>query len=106
MHDLKWSEREKKLSRQVFESALERELAQTLADFKAKAARLTTVEDMWPLQEYLRRRQREIEAKYDYRYSQLILVFGVLLRERRIEEKDLAGLAEEKMAFIRRIATP
>ncbi len=105
MPDLKWSEREKKLARQVFESALEHELAETIAEFKAKAAQVTTTEEMWSLQGFLRRKQQGIEAKYDYRYSQLAIVFGMLLREHRIEERDLAGLGEEKLACIRRIAT-
>ena len=47
----------------------------------------------------------EIDAKYDYRYSQLIIVFGALLRQQRIQEDDLLGLSEEKLASIRRVAT-
>ena len=41
--------------------------------------------------------------KYDYRYSQLILVFSRLLREGRIREEQLAGLSEEKLSYIRRV---
>ena len=59
---------------------------------------------MWELREYLETRQREIDAKYDYRYSQLIFVFGRLLRESRIQEEQLAGLSEDKLALIKRIA--
>ena len=104
MHNLKWSDSEKKLSRRVFESALQKELADTVTEFKAMAASINTIDQMWPLRDYLHDKQREIDFKYDYRYSQLIRVFGVLLRERRIEEKDLKGLSEEKMDAIRRFA--
>lgn len=45
-----------------------------------------------------------INAKYDYRYSQLILVFGTLLREKWVHDKVLEGLGEEKLQAIRRIA--
>jgi hypothetical protein len=45
-----------------------------------------------------------IDAKYDYRYSQLIVVFGTLLREKWIDDKVLEGLGEEKLQVIRHIA--
>jgi hypothetical protein len=105
MFDTTWTESEKKIARRVFEAALQRELAEVIAEFKARAARATTPEDMWAVQEYLARMQREIDAKYDYRYSQLHVVFGRLLREKRIEDEELKGLAEEKLDFIRRVAS-
>ena len=81
MYNLKWSESEKKLSRRVFEAALQAELADIIAKFKAKAAAVTTPDEMWAVQEFLAKHQREIEQKYDYRYSQLLLVFGKLVRK-------------------------
>lgn len=100
-----WTESEKKIARRVFEAALQRELAAVMAAFKAQAAGATTPEDMWAVQEYLARMQREIDFKYDYRYSQLPSVFGRLLREKRIEDDELKGLAAEKLDFIRRVAS-
>lgn len=104
MHDEKWSDREKKIARRVFDAAVQSELAETIADFKARVARLSAPDEMWSLEQYLRERRREIEGKYDFRYSQLILVFGRLLREGRIRQDDLAGLAEGKINDIRRFA--
>ena len=60
---------------------------------------------MWSIQEYLFRKRREIEQKYDYRYSQLPLVFGRLLREGRIRQSQLDRLSEDKLSYIRRVAT-
>lgn len=105
MYDLKWSESEKKLARRVFEAALAAELAEVMAEFKARAAAATQPDDMWSIQEHLYRKRREIDEKYDYRYSQLTLVFGRLLREGRIQEAQLDGLAEAKLSYIRRIAS-
>ena len=106
MHDLKWSESEKKLSRRVFESALQAELADIMAEFKAKAQAVATPEEMWALRAYLSNKEREIDAKYDYRYSQLIVVFGNLLREGRIQHEQLQGLSEDKRSYIERILSP
>ena len=60
---------------------------------------------MWAVKAYLARAQREIDEKYDYRYSQLSVVFGRLLREQLIEAHELSGLSEDKLAHIRLVAT-
>jgi len=85
----------------VFEAALQAELA----DFKARATAAAGPNDMWLIEEYLRNKRREIDRKYDYQYSQLPTVFGILLREGRIQETQLHGLAEEKLLCIRHVAS-
>ena len=105
MYDLKWSESEKKLSRRVFEAALHGELAEIMAKFKAKAAAVATPDELWAIQDFLAGKQREVEQKYDYRYSQLVLVFARLVREGRITEEQLHGLSEEKLSYIRHIVS-
>lgn len=105
-HDLKWSQSEKKIARRVFDTALEAELAEIMAEFKARAAAAATPDEMWELEGYLGHKRSEIAEKYDYRYSQLILVFARLLREGRIGQDQLDGLSEEKLSYIRRIVSP
>ncbi|MGN6827762.1 hypothetical protein [Paucibacter sp. M5-1] len=99
-----WSRSEKKIARRVFDAALHRELAAVLQTFKAMAASASDPESMWSTEEFLSKSRREIDSKYDYRYSQLHAVFGRLLREGRISEEDLSGLSESKMNVILRIA--
>jgi hypothetical protein len=60
---------------------------------------------MWLIADHLAVQRREIELKYDYRYSQLLFVFGRLVREKRIQEAELEALSEEKLLFIQRIAS-
>lgn len=104
MPDTTWKDSEKKIARRVFEAALQSELAEIMATLKARAASAKEPDDMWAIQAFLAQAQRDIDSKYDYRYSQLEFVFGRLLREKRIEEHDLNGLADEKLATILRIA--
>ena len=59
---------------------------------------------MWELEHYLTERRKEIDRKYDYRYSQLTQVFGRLLHEGRVSEKELHGLRGDKLKFIRSLA--
>ena len=107
MHDLKWSPADKAHSRSLFEQALNAELAETLVALKAKAAAASEPDDMWAIHDYLGARRRDIDRKYDYRYSQLIFVFvfGVLLREARIQESQLCGLSQDKQEMIKRFAS-
>lgn len=100
-----WTQGEKTIARRVFEAALERELAEVMAEFKARAARAQEPDDMWATRQYLAQARRDIDRKYDYRYSQLELVFAVLLREQRIAESELEGPADERLAVIRGIAS-
>jgi hypothetical protein len=53
----------------------------------------------------LQARRRDIDQKYDYRYSQLIFIFGCLVREGRVQEAQLAGLSDKKLDQIRRTAS-
>jgi hypothetical protein len=46
--------------------------------------------------------RREIDRRYDYRYSVLPLVFAHLLRDGRLTEDDLHGLGQGKLDLIRR----
>ena len=102
MSDAKWSDKEKKIARRAFDAAVDRERVAFLAEFKQKAAEANDFDDLWEIREYLAERQRALAHKYDYRYSQLLFVFGILLREKRIAEAELAGLAEDKLIVIRR----
>lgn len=101
----KWSDSEKRIARRVFDAALQRELAAVLAEFKQRAATAKEPEDMWSVEQFLAKARRDIDSKYDYRYSQLDCVFGRLLREGRIVEHDLQGLSEAKLTYIRRVAS-
>ena len=60
--------------------------------------------DLWDLEHYLTQRRKEIDRKYDYRYSQLTQVFGRLLYEKRLREEELRGLGEDKLKPIRSVA--
>ena len=104
MSDIKWSHSEKKAARAVFDAALQRECAAILSRLKELATSAKTPQDMWAIEEYISEQRRQIDSKYDFRYSQLIRVFGRLLRENWIEEEELQALSAEKLAWIQSIA--
>ena len=105
MEHISWSPAEKRKAREIFDRALKAELAEILARFKADAALATTTDEMWKLGELLDKKRVEIDEKYDYRYSQLLIVFGRLLREHRVTKEELQGIFEQKKDYIFRVAS-
>jgi len=99
--DRKWSQSEKKIARRAFDAALEVALSKTMAELKRKASAARTPSDMWEIEDYLRQERRELDRTFDYRYSQLDIVFGSLIRKGYLEESRLAGLSEDKLQQIR-----
>ncbi len=99
-----WSKSEKAIARKAFDAALGRELHEVIQETKQMASQIKQPSDLWDLEHYLTQRRKEIDRKYDYRYSQLSQVFGRLLHEKRLREEELRGLREDKLKSIRSFA--
>jgi hypothetical protein len=99
--DLKWSPAEKKMARKVYDAALESALGKIVAEFKRRAAAAVTAHELWQIEDFLREQRREIDEMFDFRYSQLPLVFACLIREGHLEEGALDGLSQDKREIIR-----
>jgi len=83
-NELTWSRSERAIARAVFDAALKRELNQLMQETKQKANQINEAEDMWALERFLTQRRKDIDNKYDFRFSRLTRVFGRLLFETRI----------------------
>jgi photoprotection regulator FRP-like protein len=94
----------KTVARTAFDAALGRELHEVIHKTKQMANVIQQSADLWDLEHYLTQRRKEIDRKYEYRYSRLTQVFGRLLNEKRISEQELRGLREDKMKPIRSFA--
>ena len=99
-----WSKSEKTIARTVFDAALKGELQDVMQQAKQMANQIKDPADVWGLEHYLTERRKEIDRKYDYRYSQLPRVFGRLLCEGRVSEEELRGLRDDKLKSIRSLA--
>lgn len=99
----RWSQSEKAIARRAFERALQRELDELVAETKRRASRIAQVDDIWDLVEHLNSRRKQIDARYDFRYSVLPDLFAALIAAGRLSITDLEGLQEDKLAEIRRL---
>jgi len=100
----KWSKTERAIARAAFDAALKRELQDVIRKTKQMANQIKEPAGLWELEHYLTERRKEIDRKYDFRYSRLTQVLGRLLYETRLEEEDLSGLREDKLKSIRSFA--
>ncbi len=102
---MKWNSSEKKIARAAFDKAYQREMEELINTIKEMATKLKNLSDVWKLEKYLSERRREIDAKYDYRYSKLILVFSRLMNDNFLFEEDLKGLSKDKIEIIMKLSS-
>ena len=100
VNSISWSETEEKIAHKAFDKAYEREINALLEQVRSQASKITEIEQMWRLHDFLSARRHDIDGKYDYRYSALIFVFARLLKEKWLDMSDLEGLEREKLKKI------
>ncbi len=99
-----WSPAEKAVAHRAFDLALGRELEAVIREAKDRAAKIEEASELWELEDWLTQRRRQIDSKFDFRYSVLPLVFATLIRDGNLSEDDLRGLAQDKLDPILHIA--
>lgn len=105
MRDIRWTSREKKIARSAFNLALNQEMQTVRRKVEAMLQASSDPSEIWNIHDYLSKRRKAIDKKYDYRYSVLLIVFGRLIHEGWLTEADLSGLAPEKLEVIRKVAS-
>ena len=101
MNDYNWSKAEKKIAKEAFDQAYQRESKKIIKEIKEY--KLEQAEDIWSLSEMLNKQEKEINQIYDYRYSQLVMVFGILMKRGFLSIDELKGLSEDKLEQIKKI---
>jgi len=97
-----WAPSEKKIARKAFDLAFEKQCASIKAEAEKMIANAAAPSDIWRVHDYLSERRQIVDALYDYRYSVLLDVFARLLCDGWLSERDLIGLAEDKIDRIKR----
>ena len=104
MRELKWSSREKAIARRSFDRALQQELDAAIQSTKEMAAKIRRGPELWELEHHLTLLRKEIDRKYEYKYSTLVLFLADLVREGKLDVEDLRGLSEDKLRYVRQHA--
>jgi hypothetical protein len=104
MKEDEWTKSEKKIARRAFDKALEKEYNFIIKETKRMALNASKPSDIWEIRDYLTRTLKQINRKYDYRYSRIIFVLGMLLQKGLISLDDLKRLNENKVEQIKNVA--
>ena len=104
MNDTKWTKKEKFIAHEAFHKAYKKECMSIIENLKNMIDEISCPEDLWKVRDYLSKTLNNIERRYDFRYSVLILVFAQLMKDGWIEENELIGLSEDKISKIVNLA--
>jgi len=99
-----WTAVEKKAARRAFDDALGRNLSAIIAEAKRRMVNVADPSDLWEVEAYLTESRKTVDRVYQYRYSDLLRVFSVLMRDGWLKEADLVGLDPDKIADIKAFA--
>ena len=97
MNDFKWSKTERKIAIASFENEYQLEISDLIYIISRYSGEITEPDNIWRFHDFLTEKRDEIDEKYDYRYSKLILVFARLVKDGWLNFNDLKGLAENKI---------
>jgi len=100
MERFTWSAAEKRAARAAFGAAWDRECGAIRREVEAMLAHSSDPARIWQIHDYLSQKRRDVDAKYDYRYSVLPGVLGRLLAEGWVEETEIAMFDGEKLAHL------
>jgi len=100
-----WTKAEKQIARRAFDLAYDRECRAIAAEVRKRLNMAQEAKDIWALHDFLSKRRQQIDHDYDFRYSALTMVFGLLMRRKWLSEEDLHGLSDDKLMVIRNIAS-
>jgi Photoprotection regulator fluorescence recovery protein len=101
---IRWTAYEKKVARKAFDAALDRHLATITTEAKWMMGKVSRPSDLWKLEEYLSENRKAVDRLYQFKYSDLLRVFSILMRDGWLKEADLVGLSSGKIADIKRSA--
>lgn len=104
IYEMKWTNEEKKVARKAFDNAYQREMDDIKSLLLNKVSKIKTDADIWAIEDFLLEKRKIVDSKYDYRYSQLIMVFSRLLSEGYLREEDISELAEDKREVIKNLS--
>jgi hypothetical protein len=105
IYEMNWTNEEKKVARKAFDNAYQREMDEIKSLLLNKVPFMKTNADLWAIEDSFSEKRKVVDSKYDYRYSQLIIVFSRLLSEGYLIEEDIAELNEDKRGLIKKLST-
>jgi hypothetical protein len=99
-----WTAQEQTIARTAFDAAQARAVTTLITAVQIQASRLTSVDALWQLHDYLSIQRHGIEGRFDFRLDGILFVFASLVKDGLLGLDELDGLDAEKLAKIAAMA--
>jgi len=98
---MKWSVKDKKIAKELYELALQRDYDRLISDIKKRVPK--NRDEIWKLRDFLNKQSKEFNRIYEYRYSTLLETFAYLAGRNLLSKEELQSLDEEKFTYVNNI---
>ena len=93
---MNWTKAEKELARELFQTIRKREFEKLTLDIQNKSSIIENENDIWNLREFLNEKEKEMDSKYDFRYSVLIDQFIFFINDSLLSLDEISSFSKEK----------
>lgn len=96
--ETQWSSQEMAVVKIALRTAYERETASIVQIVREKAHKISQIDDLWYLNDFLSARRFDLDGKYDDREEEVLFVLAKLMKEGWLTAADLDGLDSAKLS--------
>jgi hypothetical protein len=96
-----WSSQEMAVAKIALRTAYERETVSVVQSVREKASKISHIDDLWQLNDFLSARRFDLDGKYDDREEEILFVLAKLMKEGWLTAADLDQLDSEKLIKIK-----
>jgi hypothetical protein len=99
--ELQWTIQEREIVQKALTVARKREIATIIQVVQERASDVSSIEDVWLLNDFLSARRFELDGKYDGREDEIPFVLARLTKDGWLLPEDLVGLESAKLSKIK-----
>jgi len=98
--EVEWSNAECEIAHRALETAFQRESDMMVSLIREQSGKISCLDDLWKLHDFLSARRHDIDGKYDDSQSMFVFVFARLVKEGWLTLDELDGLDRAKVSKV------
>ena len=98
--EVEWSNAEREIAHKALETAFQRESDMMVSLIREQSSKISCLDDLWKLHDFLSARRHDIDGKYDDSQSMFVFVFARLIKEGWLTLDELDGLDRAKVSKV------
>lgn len=98
--EVEWSNAEREIAHKALETAFQRESDMMVSLIREQSGKISCLDDLWKLHDFLSARRHDIDGKYDDSQSMFVFVFARLIKEGWLTLDELDGLDRAKVSKV------